>query len=168
MEIWTIIALVIGIAVGILIASVLFGASVRRERESAREAMERERESTRRELEAEFARIRMEWESRIRQEAIEASQAVIRGRVGEQFAPLLPLFKYNPSDARFIGSPIDFVVFDGYADSKDGTLEAPLEIVFVEVKTSKRPRLTREERLLRDAVEQGNVKWELIRIEVPE
>jgi predicted Holliday junction resolvase-like endonuclease len=168
MEIWTIIALVIGIVVGVLIAFALFRASVRWERQAAKEALERERESTRQELEAEFERIRMEWESRIRQEAIGASQAVIRGRVGEQFAPLLPLFKYNPSDARFIGSPIDFVVFDGYASAKDGTLDRPLNIVFVEVKTSKRPRLTKEARLLRDAIQEGNIEYELIKIEVPE
>jgi len=58
-----------------------------------------------------------EWKQRhekeIRKDAVKKSRAAIAGRVTEQIAPYLPEFKYNPKDARFIGSPIDFIVFDG-------------------------------------------------------
>jgi predicted Holliday junction resolvase-like endonuclease len=35
------------------------------------------------------------------------------GKVTEHFIPDLPDFAYNPKDARFLGSPVDFIVFDG-------------------------------------------------------
>jgi predicted Holliday junction resolvase-like endonuclease len=35
------------------------------------------------------------------------------GKITEHFIPFLPDFKYNPKEARFFGSPIDFIVFDG-------------------------------------------------------
>ena len=40
-----------------------------------------------------------------RADAVDASRAVLKGKIAEQIAPLLPGFlaKYNPADARFIG-----------------------------------------------------------------
>src|SRR5271169_4600999 len=46
-------------------------------------------------------------------QAINQSRAVLGGKFTEQMAPYLPEFKYDPTEARFIGSPIDFVVFPG-------------------------------------------------------
>ncbi|MCL4458307.1 MAG: endonuclease [Chloroflexi bacterium] len=148
--IWVIIALLVGLVIGFLATSSLLKSSLQKE------------------YEARFQAMQAEWMDRIRQQAVEDSRAVIRGKVGEQFAPLLPIFKYNPSDARFIGSPIDLVVFDGYSALRDGSLEHPLKVVFVEVKTSKRPRLTKEERLLKEAISRGNISYELIETEFPE
>lgn len=53
-------------------------------------------------------------------------------------APLLPEFRdlYDPADARFIGSPIDYIIFKNLS-KVDSAEEAPLEIVFVDVKTGK-------------------------------
>src|SRR5512147_1699429 len=65
----------------------------------------------------------------IRRTAIQQSQVTIAGRVHEQLLPYLPGFPYNPKDARFLGSPVDFVIFDGL---DAGRLE---RIVFLEVKT---------------------------------
>jgi len=52
-----------------------------------------------------------EWKQRhekeIRKDAVKKSRAAIAGKVTEQIAPFLLEFKYNPKDARFIGSPID-------------------------------------------------------------
>jgi hypothetical protein len=64
-----------------------------------------------------------------RQDAVERSQAVTVGKVFEQLVPYLLGFPFNPRDARFVGSPVDFVVFDGLSD---GTVR---RVVFVEVKT---------------------------------
>ena len=47
-----------------------------------------------------------------RKDAVERSRYVLTGKVWEQVAPYLPNFKHNPSDIRFLGSPVDFVVFD--------------------------------------------------------
>ena len=91
-------------------------------------------------------------EQAIRQDAVRKSQGVTLGKVTEHFIPYLPAFKFNPRDARFIGSPIDFVVFNGL-DS--GEVDS---ILFVEIKTGKGALSTRERRI-RDAVEAGRVHW---------
>lgn len=92
-------------------------------------------------------------ESDIRRDAVSRSRDVIAGKVAEHLAPWLGGFPYNPKDARFLGSPVDLVVFDGL---DAGDLRA---VVFVEVKTGA-STLTRRERALRDAVRAGRVAWE--------
>ncbi len=88
----------------------------------------------------------------IREDAILRSQAVITGRVSEQLLPFLPGFRFNPKDARFLGSPVDFVVFDGL---DEGALR---RVLFVEVKTGDAD-LSARERQVRDAVLGGAVEW---------
>jgi predicted Holliday junction resolvase-like endonuclease len=78
------------------------------------------------------------------------------GKVTEHFIPFLPEFDYNPQDARFIGSPVDFVVFDGLSE---GDLR---QVVFMEVKSGKAALSTRE-RWIRDAVREGRVLWQQVR-----
>jgi predicted Holliday junction resolvase-like endonuclease len=48
-----------------------------------------------------------------RQNAVQQSRAVTRGQMYEQLVPYLPEFEFNPKDAQFLGRPVDFVVFDG-------------------------------------------------------
>jgi predicted Holliday junction resolvase-like endonuclease len=95
-------------------------------------------------------------EKEIREDAIAKSQAVTMGKVTEHFIPFLPEFDYNPQDARFIGSPVDFVVFDGLSE---GDLR---QVVFMEVKSGKAALSTRE-RWIRDAVREGRVLWQQVR-----
>ena len=64
------------------------------------------------------------------------------------------------TDARFIGNPIDFVVFDGYTQVKDEKGDT-ISVVLVEVKKGK-GKLTREEGLIKKAVEEGRVSWRTI------
>ncbi|HWP37864.1 MAG TPA: Holliday junction resolvase-like protein [Gemmatimonadales bacterium] len=92
-----------------------------------------------------------------RRDAVLRSQAVTVGKVFEQLVPYLPDFPFNPKDARFVGSPVDFVVFDGLSDG------AVRRVVFVEVKTGGGELSTRERRV-RDAVERGRVEWEVLRV----
>lgn len=84
-------------------------------------------------------------------DAVRGSRSAITGRVAEQMAPLLPGFGFNPRDARFIGNPVDYVVFDGLCE---GALR---RIVFVEVKTG--GSLNGNERQVRAVVEAGAVEW---------
>jgi predicted Holliday junction resolvase-like endonuclease len=74
--------------------------------------------------------------------------------------PLLPEFPFSSADARFIGNPIDFVVFDGYTIAKDDKGDT-ISVVLVEVKKGK-GKLTREEALIKKAVEEGRVSWRTI------
>src|SRR5262245_52778168 len=72
---------------------------------------------------------KQETEVAIRKDAIERSRAVTVGKVTEHVVPFLPNFQHNPKDARFLGTPVDFVVFDGL---DNGAVE---KITFIEVKT---------------------------------
>ena len=98
--------------------------------------------------------------TRIREDAVQRSLAVTAGKVHEQLIPYLPMFPYNPKDVRFLGSPIDLVVFDGLAE---GELR---RIVFVEVKTGG-SGLTIRERSVRDAIDAGDVEWAELRVPRP-
>jgi len=101
-----------------------------------------------------------EWEknlSDIRADAIKKSRAVLGGQFSEQLAPYLPNFPFAPTEARFIGKPIDFIVFKGM-DEKEIS-----EVVFVEVKSGK-AGLSTHERILRDAILAKKVSWVEYRI----
>ena len=106
----------------------------------------------------------VEWKQReeesIRQDAIKRSQSVIVGKVTEHVVPFLPDFPWNPKDARFIGSPIDFLVFDGL---DEGELR---DVFFVEVKTAS-SLLTNREKQIREAVEGKRIGWREVRIDYP-
>jgi len=94
------------------------------------------------------------WKARytraVRLDAVQRSQAVTVGKVYEQLMPYLPAFQFNPKDARFLGSPVDFVVFDGLDDGQ------VRRVVFVEVKSGA-AQLTPRERQVREAVKAGRV-----------
>lgn len=105
--------------------------------------------------ETELSRWEAEREKAIR-EAISQSRAVLGGKFTEQMAPYLPEFNYDPTEARFIGSPIDLIVFPGLAKGD------PEEIVIIEVKTGKTGQLTPQERKIRQLIEDGMVRWELL------
>ncbi len=96
------------------------------------------------------------WKARytraVRQDALQRSLAVTAGKVYEQLVPYLPDFPFNPKDVRFLGSPVDFVVFDGLSDGHVA------RIVFVEVKTGAADLSTRERRV-RDAVQDARVEF---------
>lgn len=106
-----------------------------------------------------FQEWKSQHEEKIRKDVVKRSRSAIKGKVGEQLAPLAPMFDYDPGNARFIGSPIDYVIFRGYKD------ENPEEIIFADVKTGKKSRLTPLQRKIRDLVEEGRVNWETIRLE---
>ena len=92
----------------------------------------------------------------IRKDSVARSRATISGQVHEQLLPYLPDFPFDPKDVRFMGAPVDLIVFDGLSAGK---LE---RIVFVEVKTGG-SQLTGRERQIRDMVLSKGVSWEEIR-----
>jgi len=101
----------------------------------------------------------LRWEAEIeqaRKSAITQSRVVLGGKFTEQMAPYLPEFKYDPTEARFIGSPIDLIVFPGLARGD------PEEIVIMEIKSGKSGQLTPQERKIRQLIEDGMVRWELL------
>ncbi len=94
---------------------------------------------------------------RIRKDALSRSRAVLKGKIGEQMAPLLEAFPFQPADARFIGAPIDYIVFDGYSKNN------PTEIVLIDIKTGN-AQLSTIERRIAKLVHEKRVRWMTIRI----
>ncbi len=92
-----------------------------------------------------------------RKDAVVRSRAVLKGQFSEQLAPYFPGFNYSPDECKFIGKPIDFLVFN----EKEGKIE---EIVFVEVKTGK-SGLSKKENELKEVIDSKNVRWEEIRLD---
>jgi predicted Holliday junction resolvase-like endonuclease len=98
-----------------------------------------------------------EREREIREDAIRKSRLVLEGKFKEQLVPIFPEFNYNPTDARFLGSPIDFIIFSGLSgDVTD-------EVVFLEVKTGN-AQLSSREQILKEVIEKKKVIWELLRV----
>ena len=99
-----------------------------------------------------------------RQDSTDRSRAVLKGRMAEQVAPMLPGFDYWPADARFLGSPIDYVIFDGYSRVRDKITNGDgLEVVILDIKRGK-ARLSHSQRQIARAVEEGRVRFEIVRI----
>ena len=102
-----------------------------------------------------------------RSNANESSRHSLKGRIGEQMSPLFPEFysKYQPSDARFLGSPIDYIIFKNMSeyDKKTKAEDIPIDVILVEVKSTKKAGLSEKEKAVRIAVEEGRVSFDVVR-----
>ena len=96
-------------------------------------------------------------EAQIRKDAVNRSRATLSGQFSEQLAPYLPGFPYSPTEVRFIGKPVDFIVFRGL-DGKD--IE---EVFFVEVKSGA-SSLSQVEKKLKQVIDAKKVSWQEYRI----
>lgn len=123
----------------------------------------RERGLTTREIEIRAEKRFMEMEAQLRDDVLKRSRASLKGRIVEQMIPFLAEFKYNPADARFIGSPIDYVIFDGYTEVKDNRIDRPITVVLMDIKTGD-STLTSEQRRIKRALENKRIKWETIKL----
>ena len=131
------------------------------------------KEAHRSDLDANAAHIRAEYESqlvaarsisqdeekRIRKDAIQRSQSTITGQVAERLCPYFDDFIYNPRDMRFFGDPFDFIVMPGYSTGK---VE---EVVILEIKSGK-GSLNSRQRQIRNCVDEGRVRWDMIHLDV--
>ncbi|MDR1970649.1 MAG: hypothetical protein LBQ46_01885 [Treponema sp.] len=98
-----------------------------------------------------------EWRGRKLEDIVKTrlkqSRAVLGGLASEQIAPLLPGFPYDPGDCRFIGKPVDFIVFKGMNQKEIA------EVIFLEVKTGAAKALNGQEKKLRTVIQAGKVRW---------
>lgn len=85
------------------------------------------------------------------------SRTALVAKISEHIAPLLKGFPYNFKEARWFGEIFDFLVLEGL---EDGYIR---NVVFVEVKTRRSgSRVTNpRERMLKDAIEGGRVRYEV-------
>jgi predicted Holliday junction resolvase-like endonuclease len=104
----------------------------------------------------------LEWkrkeEETIRRDAIERSARTLSGRTLEKLVPFLDDFPYDAHDIRWLGDPIDLVIFDGQSS---GNLN---QIVFCEVKSGE-SKLTKAQNKIKELVLKKKVKWEEFKIE---
>jgi predicted Holliday junction resolvase-like endonuclease len=112
---------------------------------------------------ADLERWKVESAAEIRKDSVNRSRSTLKGRIAEQMAPLLPSFGYPPADARFIGSPVDYIVFDGLSTVSDEKGSA-IRIVFMDVKHGS-ATLSRTQRVIKKAVEEKAVTWQTLHLE---
>lgn len=85
------------------------------------------------------------------------SRVALVAKIAEHFAPLLEGFPYSFKECRHIGELVDYIVYDGL---EEGEIR---NVIFLEVKSRRsgirvsNPR----ERMLRDAIDSGRVKYEI-------
>lgn len=92
-----------------------------------------------------------------RADAATRSRAVVGGHFAEQLSPYLPGFPYKPTEVKFLGKPVDFIVFEGLDDKKITS------IVFLEVKSGS-ASMNQNQKSLRSAVDAGRVRFETYRV----
>jgi predicted Holliday junction resolvase-like endonuclease len=115
-----------------------------------------------------WIRMRLRWSSLLaaaRKQSVNQSRATLKGQIGEQLAPLLPGFQYEASDARFLGDPIDYVIFHGYTSLRDSQAGAPteVEVIILDIKRGG-AKLSPSQRAVADAVQAGRVRFEVVRV----
>lgn len=106
-----------------------------------------------------FEEWKVKWEKEIREDAIKRSREVTFGKITEHFLPFHPAFDFNPKDVRFIGSPIDMIVFEGIADELE-----EVNIHILEVKTGK-SKLSQRQKVIKKAVIEKRVFWKELNFE---
>lgn len=110
-----------------------------------------------------LAKLNRHWERQIpaiRKDASHRSRQILRGQLWEEFVPFLPEFPFHPQDCRFLGNPVDYIIFHNF-DSENAENQA---IVFLEVKSGN-SQLTAKEKRIRDAILQNKVYWQEYRID---
>ncbi|MNY91418.1 Endonuclease related to archaeal Holliday junction resolvase [compost metagenome] len=152
MSIWM--AMLIGAAIGVVLTTLILSHS-----RNGRIKAEYERYIAELELEHQQAL------TQAQKRSVNTSRAVLKGKMAEQLAPIMPQFEYLPSDAKFLGDPVDYVVFDGYTDLRDGEgRPEDIEIVLIDIKSGG-ARLTKGQVAIAQAIQAGRVRFETVRID---
>ena len=89
--------------------------------------------------------------------ALNSSRAVLKGQINEQLCPFLPGFEYKPSDFKFLGQPIDGIVFEGMTEGE------VTNVVLVDIKTGT-ANLTKVQRQVRDCLKEGKFEFKKLSI----
>jgi predicted Holliday junction resolvase-like endonuclease len=98
-----------------------------------------------------------------RAHSVATSRGSTLGQAAEHLAPLLPdmVERFSPGDWRFLGSPVDFVVFDGLGEG------AVRRVVLVEVKSG-RSRLSARQAQIESAIANRELEVDWLTVQVPQ
>jgi predicted Holliday junction resolvase-like endonuclease len=157
-------ALLVGFGVGALIVWIRM--RLRWHRDTAAALMQKD--AALMQKERELADLKLRWPQELeaaRKQSVNQSRGTLKGQIGEQLAPLLPGFAYAASDARFLGDPIDYVVFHGYSDFRDSQSNptCDVEVVILDIKRGS-SKLSGCQRAVAEAIEAGRVRFEVVRV----
>jgi len=98
-----------------------------------------------------------------RKDALDKSRSVMRGQATEHLAPFI-IKGTNPKDYRFMGNPVDYVLFEGLSDLLDKKSDEIVSIKFIDIKTGK-SSLNKSQRRIRDAIKDNKVTFEVINLD---
>ena len=93
-----------------------------------------------------------------REDSKKRHRATLKGDISEIIAPWALEGVNSVKELRFLGSPIDFIGFNGL------DIDGEINIKFIEIKTGKSRRLTPNEKRIKEAVEAKRVAWQTIEI----
>ena len=102
--------------------------------------------------------------AKAKKKSLDFQRDVVKGQIGEQFTPFIADFPYNPADCRFMGEPIDYVIFHNLHACSEGSV--PIEdvkVIFAEIKTGK-AKLNPRQKILRQVIENKQFSFEELRI----
>lgn len=96
-------------------------------------------------------------EKKIRKDAVGRSRRVRKGLSSEHLVPHLQE-RFEASDMRFLGEPVDYLICCGSTGIKSKTVDRIEEVVLLDVKTGK-AGLNKTQRRIRDAITDGRVRF---------
>ena len=79
-----------------------------------------------------------------------------KGKMVEGLIPVMKGFGYEMEDCRFLANPIDYIIFEG---ASKGNVD---HITFMDIKAGKSADLDTHQRKIRDAINNNNVKFEVL------
>jgi predicted Holliday junction resolvase-like endonuclease len=115
------------------------------------------RSSARTQARGEFQTWRAKELRSIRRKALAESRAEAKERVGEDLAADVEQFPFAAADARFLGDPIAFVVFDGHTEVKDRSMDILRTVAFVAITAG--AEATPDSLLVEECLADGRVEW---------
>jgi predicted Holliday junction resolvase-like endonuclease len=97
-----------------------------------------------------------------RADSIKRQRSILKGQATEHLAPYINS-EYSPKDYKFMGDPIDYIIFDGLGNikSKEDTVN---KIIFMDIKTGK-SQLNRAQRAIKKCIQEGNIEFQVYRPE---
>ncbi|TAL48310.1 hypothetical protein EPN87_00850 [archaeon] len=99
-------------------------------------------------------------EQKIREDAISRSARTLSGKTLEKLVPFLEKFNHDPHDVRWLGDPIDLVIFDGYSHNNHDGID---KITFCEIKSGD-SKITASQKKIKEIIEKKKVEWEEFKI----
>jgi predicted Holliday junction resolvase-like endonuclease len=113
--------------------------------------------------EARFEAWRATGIGKVRRAAVDGARAGAKETVGRAVALDLGTIPFVAADARFLGHPVHYLVFDGHTEVKDRAASSLREVVFLTLAPAGSPPSPFSE-LVRECVAGGRIAWMTLRV----